>query len=233
MGNGIDFFHVLLEGDLIQGIGLRETLKRICSGLKIGGFVRNREDGKVEMICKATQKQKETLASTIALEIPKNLLVNSPTIEEKEIAEDAIKRQYGTVDFTVFSVKRDSDLREMVWGLQDAGYLFLLVERKRQRNKIEGLINELAYTLDRTHKSTLGEKFLFKRLENFLLEPVVKEDLVKSLEEVYQKIQDYNNELDTKKQTNHDALKTIRDMLGGTGENEGLIKRLAEAKEEV
>lgn len=232
MGGDSNFFHFLLEGDQIQGIGLREALKRICAGLEIGGFVRNREDGKVEMICKASQKQRETLASTIALEIPKNLLIHGPTMAATEINEATIKRQYGTIDFAVFSVKRDSDLREMVWGLQGAGYLFLLVERKRQRNKIEGLINELTNVLDCTQKSALGERFRFKRLENFLLEPAVKEDLVKPLEEVYQKILDYNNELE-KSQTNHEALKIIRNMLEGTEKDTGLIKRLSEAKKDI
>lgn len=48
--------HVFFSGR-VQGVGFRQTCKRIAAGLDVGGYVRNLADGRVELWIEGSPEQ--------------------------------------------------------------------------------------------------------------------------------------------------------------------------------
>ena len=56
---------VLYSGD-VQGVGFRETTRRLAEGFEVGGFVRNLADGRVEMVAEGTPAELSRFLAAIA-----------------------------------------------------------------------------------------------------------------------------------------------------------------------
>ncbi|MFH0954711.1 MAG: acylphosphatase [Candidatus Micrarchaeota archaeon] len=230
------YFWVIIRGDQIQGVGFREALRSVCLKLGINGFAQNRFDGNVEAFCKTDSGNLEKLDARIKIYLAPKLLIEAPLVEIIPQEGPMILQRFSELDFESFTVKRDSDLREMVWGLQGAGYTFLLVEKKRTINKINGLIHELNFVSDRLQQIKIRKDIPAHRLSHFLLEPPVEEALVRALEEVYLKIQEFNEEnhkVGDAENSPAALRKELQEMLGGSNGKDGMIERLKNAKKDV
>ncbi|MGB2600869.1 MAG: acylphosphatase [Candidatus Omnitrophota bacterium] len=51
--------HVVFSGN-VQGVGFRFTAEKLASQNEVTGFVKNLPDGRVEIVCEATQDQLES-----------------------------------------------------------------------------------------------------------------------------------------------------------------------------
>ena len=57
-------FHILYQGR-VQGVGFRYTVRRIADTFKLTGWVRNLEDGRVEILAQGDRKTIERMMQTI------------------------------------------------------------------------------------------------------------------------------------------------------------------------
>jgi acylphosphatase len=57
--------HVIYEGR-VQGVGFRYTTQRVASGFRVAGFVRNREDGRVELVAEGEPEQVDGFLDAVA-----------------------------------------------------------------------------------------------------------------------------------------------------------------------
>ena len=57
-------FHVFFSGT-VQGVGFRYTVKRCAEGLPITGWVRNRSDGRVELVAEGDERELEQFLEKI------------------------------------------------------------------------------------------------------------------------------------------------------------------------
>jgi acylphosphatase len=143
---------IIIKGETafdVQGVSLRETIDRIAKRAGTAGFAKN-EKGRniVEVICRFS-----------TLEGPKPF--NDPAINEADMGE--------------FLIRRDEDLTEMVWALQNAGYALLKQEELRNRARVRALKAELFAFLvvieKIENKNVHKECFTTITIENILREP--------------------------------------------------------------
>jgi len=160
----------------VQGITLREKVERLAKQLGAKGFVRNvKGKSEVEVICDADKA--------------KELFEGIGRIRERLGGMFAIGEPTETLfdEFTDFTIKREDDLTEMVWGLQGAGKAFLSAEdvREEMRKKrlMRGLKGEISSISDRIEdvKSGVGT-FRTICMENFLKEPPLGPDISELLD---------------------------------------------------
>ncbi len=77
----------LIVQGTVQGIFFRQFVKEHADNLKLTGFVRNLEDGNVEIIVEGEQEQIERLVGFIR-EGPKHAQIRNVKIEERKWSGD-------------------------------------------------------------------------------------------------------------------------------------------------
>ncbi|GFO96233.1 acylphosphatase [groundwater metagenome] len=98
--------HAFVSGE-VQGVGYREEVKRLAFGLNIFGFVRNLEDGRVEIIAEGEDKSIEEFLDRI------NIKRYPIFVVDIEVEEESYKGE-----FKSFKVIRDKDVqKEMLSAL--------------------------------------------------------------------------------------------------------------------
>ena len=60
--------HVLYSGR-VQGVGFRYTAKHLSNGFAVAGYVRNRPDGKVELLAQGPKDQVDGFLAAIAQQL--------------------------------------------------------------------------------------------------------------------------------------------------------------------
>jgi acylphosphatase len=174
---------IILRGETafdVQGVNLRETIDRIAKKSGTAGFAKN-EKGRnvVEVICRfATVEEAEKFRQELYRHIPRiNPLAEIERIkieEPKPFNDPAILE----ADMAEFTIKRDEDMTEMVWALQNAGYALLKQDELRNRARIRALKAELFAFLvvieKLENKNPHKERFTTITIENILREPPSK-----------------------------------------------------------
>jgi acylphosphatase len=174
---------IILRGETafdVQGVNLRETIDRIAKKAGTAGFAKN-EKGRnvVEVICRfATLEEAEKFRQELYRHIPRiNPLAEIERIkieEPKPFNDPAITEE----SLTEFLIRRDEDLTEMVWALQNAGYALLKQDELRNRARIRALKAELFAFLvvieKIENKNPHKECFTTITIENILREPPSK-----------------------------------------------------------
>ena len=56
----------ILYSGHVQGVGFRETTRRLAEGFEVGGFVRNLSDGRVEMVAEGTPAELSRFLAAVA-----------------------------------------------------------------------------------------------------------------------------------------------------------------------
>jgi acylphosphatase len=82
----------------VQGVGFRNYVEHVASKLELGGYVRNRHDGSVEVFAIGTPERLDRLRS--ALE-KGPMLSNVSDVREEPDVPDEKYLGYFTVEFTV------------------------------------------------------------------------------------------------------------------------------------
>jgi acylphosphatase len=63
---------VLFSGH-VQGVGFRFTAERIAQRFDVRGYVRNLEDGRVELVAEGDRQQVDTFISTVSTELRRHI----------------------------------------------------------------------------------------------------------------------------------------------------------------
>ena len=77
----------------VQGVGFRETTRRLAAGFVITGFVRNLADGRVEMVAEGTPAELSRFMAAIAERM------------EGRIRQVAVDARPGTGEFDDFQIR--------------------------------------------------------------------------------------------------------------------------------
>jgi acylphosphatase len=77
----------------VQGVGFRETTRRLAEGYKVAGFVRNLPDGRVEMVAEGTPAELNRFMASIAESM------------EGRIRHVAVDARPGLGEFDGFSIR--------------------------------------------------------------------------------------------------------------------------------
>lgn len=120
---------LIVEGE-VQGVGYRQYVAKIGRRLKLVGFVKNLEDGTVEIHCKGDKKTISKFREIIERKNPPEApLVDVEDIKEKELAE-------GTIKQTTFYEIYDEPSAEMSQGFSTGmGYMNLFREETQANFK--------------------------------------------------------------------------------------------------
>lgn len=78
----------------VQGVGFRETTRRLAEGFAVTGFVRNLSDGRVELVAEGSDAQVGRFLEAVRGRM-------APNIDGEELARPA-----ATGEFAGFSVRR-------------------------------------------------------------------------------------------------------------------------------
>lgn len=78
----------------VQGVGFRETTRRLAAGFDVAGFVRNLDDGRVEMIAEGTSPELGRFMAAIAERM------------EGRIRQVAVDARPGTGEFVGFVIRQ-------------------------------------------------------------------------------------------------------------------------------
>ncbi|WP_210421133.1 acylphosphatase [Lacipirellula limnantheis] len=78
----------------VQGVGFRETTRRLAAGFDVAGFVRNLDDGRVEMIAEGTPAELGRFMAAIAERM------------EGRIRQLAVDARPGTGEFVGFVIRQ-------------------------------------------------------------------------------------------------------------------------------
>lgn len=199
---------IILEGQTafdVQGVNLRETVERIAINSGINGYVRNRKGTKlVEVVCKCESEQDvEMFKNAIIRGVSENPLVKCGNIEirgPKEYNDPVIKDD----EPNGFEIKREDELTEMVWALQNAGKALLIQNELRQKQQFRALDAEMdafQEVLNKIEKKNniYKEQFALIAIEGFLREPPSKCDsnLIARLYQLYRYAKTINNMIET------------------------------------
>ncbi|MBN2014996.1 MAG: acylphosphatase [Candidatus Altiarchaeota archaeon] len=93
----------------VQGVYLRQMIKEIADKTNIIGQVKNRRDGKVEVICDTDKKTADEFYEKIKNKADKERI----KIKREECTPPTNKIS----EFNGFQIIREDDLKEMVWAL--------------------------------------------------------------------------------------------------------------------
>jgi acylphosphatase len=77
--------HILISGD-VQGVFFRVSTRELADKLGIKGWVRNREDGKVEILAQGDDKKLDKLID-FSKKGPIGAIVNNIVVKEENIKE--------------------------------------------------------------------------------------------------------------------------------------------------
>lgn len=94
--------HAIISGE-VQGVGYREEVKRIAFGLNINGWVKNLDDGTVELIAEGENKNITDFLDKINIR-------KYPIFVEELKSEDEIYKG----DLRSFKVIRDKDVQNEI-----------------------------------------------------------------------------------------------------------------------
>lgn len=181
-----DLIRIIIKGPNIQGVNLREKVKELADDNKISrGFIRNvREKGTVEIIIRKMEAEKDAFIKGLeSLKVERDSMkIDSIEVKDTFFDEDDLGDE--------FTVRREDDLHEMFWALQGAGKVFEVMEKKRIKGQIRGLIYELNSLEERFLEVTEYEP---SSIINFLTNcPVADDALIESLQIICQKCREIN-----------------------------------------
>jgi acylphosphatase len=77
----------------VQGVGFRDTVRRLAQGLPVTGFVRNLDDGRVQLIAEGSTRDLAELLTAIARRM------------EQFIRQVAIDERRATGEFDDFTIR--------------------------------------------------------------------------------------------------------------------------------
>jgi acylphosphatase len=77
----------------VQGVGFRDTVRRLAQGLPVTGFVRNLDDGRVQLIAEGSSRDLAELLTAIARRM------------EQFIRQVAIDERRATGEFDDFTIR--------------------------------------------------------------------------------------------------------------------------------
>lgn len=118
---------LIVEGE-VQGVGYRQYVAKIGRRLKLVGFVKNLEDGTVEIHCKGDKKTISEFKKIIERKNPPEApLIDVGEIKEKELAE-------GTIKQTTFYEIYDEPSAEMSQGFSTGMRYMNLFREETQEN---------------------------------------------------------------------------------------------------
>jgi acylphosphatase len=77
----------------VQGVGFRYTCRSIARGFKVGGYVRNLPDGRVELVAEGEPGEVDNFLGAIHFEM--NSYIKDATMESAPVADDPL------IDFSI------------------------------------------------------------------------------------------------------------------------------------
>lgn len=199
---------IILKGQTafdVQGVNLRESIERIAIDMKIGGYVRNKKGTKlVEIVCRGeTERDAERFRAAINHRLfVINHLVKRDYIEIQGPQKYDDPAERGN-EIGGFEIKREDELTEMVWALQNAGRALLIqgeLRREQQFRALGAEIYAFQEVLNKIEKgNTYKEQFAVIAIENFLREPPLKCDsnLIALLHQLYRYTKTINKLIDS------------------------------------
>ena len=186
----MELWKILVQGDSamdVHGVGLRETVHSIARSMypqSPKGFVRNIKASRVvEIVLQVDENQANAFKGSLLEKLSaENPLVDTDRIRilGTGVVEDPYARmEAGEGGFRDFEVKREDELTEMVWALQNAGQALFLQTKIRAKALVTALASEMEYVLllvkeirDNQDKGILQERrFHMISVENIIREP--------------------------------------------------------------
>jgi acylphosphatase len=216
---------IILEGQTafdVQGVNLRESIERIAIDMKIEGYVRNKKGTKlVEIVCRGeTERDAERLRDAIN----HRLFVINPLVKHDCIKiqgpqkhDDPAERED---EISGFEIKREDDLAEMVWALQNAGRALLIQSELRQKQQFRALGAEIdafqgVLRMIIKDSNPYKQTFALIAIEGFLREPPSKCDanLIALLHQLYRYAKTINRMIQTKENKEEMPLEEVQNTL--------------------
>ena len=151
---GMERATIIVSG-MVQGVGFRYTVRASAASLKISGYVKNLEDGTVEIVAEGARQNTGLLIQNIRSAV------------EPAIVEDAlVSYQKATGEFKSFSIMPGDILKEMVEGFATENALLVrsnekqdgMLEKQDQTvSEIQGLSNNMHDMMDRRFQRLEGD----------------------------------------------------------------------------
>lgn len=208
----INIRKIVIEGPQIQGVTLREKIKKIADDIKIRGFVRNLKDKKtVEIICIKDDNYNNFFDVLNKIKNDDKFEINKITEHDHLLDENHFKD---------FEIKREDDLQEMVWALQGAGKMFELTEKRRVKGQVKALIYGLSEITDWLNSGKIVPLEPIA-LNNFLINcPIDNEqDLIENLQTINSEIRELNHLINGKDEIGaKNKIETLREKRFGDKE---------------
>ena len=145
----------IIVSGMVQGVGFRYTVRASAASLKISGYVKNLEDGTVEIVAEGARQNTGLLIQNIRSAV------------EPAIVEDAlVSYQKATGEFKSFSIMPGDILKEMVAGFATENALLVrsnekqdgMLEKQDQTvSEIQGLSNNMHDMMDRRFQRLEGD----------------------------------------------------------------------------
>ncbi len=133
----------------VQKAGYRDFIDEVAYSLRINGYVKNLEDGRVELICEG---EKEAIEA----------LIKSINIEEYPIRVEDISVTYGTPtgEFKSFDIIREEDITLATYERMDLAARYMRQMNNNLGEKIDTVGNKIDILSEKTDTgfSELGEK---------------------------------------------------------------------------
>jgi acylphosphatase len=83
----------VLYSGRVQGVGFRYTVRNVAAGFAVSGFVRNLDDGRVQLVVEGDQAEIDAFLAEIALRM------------ERNIRHVDAKREAATGEFAGFEIR--------------------------------------------------------------------------------------------------------------------------------
>jgi len=109
---------IVVDGD-VQGVGFRYKVRRIARNQRLVGYVKNLDDGTVEIVCEGTKSSIESFAEEI------KMMKEPIVVERVDITFEEPKKE-----FKAFKVVVDELAEEMVEGFSTWSTYFEMMVSK-------------------------------------------------------------------------------------------------------
>jgi len=130
----------------VQKAGYRDFIDELAFNLNINGYVKNHEDGTVQVVCEGEENSiKELLGKINIKQYP--IRVEKIDVEYKKL----------TGEFRTFEVVREEDLTTATHERMDAAVRYLREMNVNLGQKIDGFGDSLGAKIDRSREEITGE----------------------------------------------------------------------------
>ncbi len=199
----VDELDLIVEGD-VQGVGYRQYVAKIGQRLKLVGYVKNQEDGSVQISCKGNKKTIKEFKEKIKRKNPPE----APLVDVENIKERELKK--GTIKQTTFKEIYDEPSAEMSQGFS-TGMNYLNLSREENKANFGCLTTEVNLLRTETQASfkDMDEKYHI---------------ISKSMLAVVDKIEERNKTFESRMEKTEKSIERTEKNI------ESLLKILAEKK---